>query len=126
MCIWSSVFIVQKESVKIIVLLKCGEIKLFNNILLHILKCIDLFIQNKKNNFALYVLHRWTVLFINYVLFKWHQIDVHTIHFPFKSQFFFIPFIICNFLQEKLHIQITVESFCTHIRKLIAVGCFYK
>ena len=33
-CIWLSVFIVQKESV-IIVLLKCTEIKLFNTIIVH-------------------------------------------------------------------------------------------
>ena len=35
-----------------IVLLKCVESKLFNSIILHILNCSKLFIQNKKNKFA--------------------------------------------------------------------------
>ena len=112
--------------------MKCGETKLCSNILLHISKCSD-----KKNNFALYALHRLTD-----VLLKWQQIDVHTIHFPFKSQLFFIPFISVIEKSYIFRLQLRVWSVDTlqtqkmclylelYLRQKINysqfIHCFYK
>jgi len=127
-CIWSSVFIVKKESV-IIVLFKYAEMKFFKSMFLHISKCNDLFIQNKKNNFALYVLHWWTVVYI-----KWCFIQMATnrrTYHPFVLKrlpllLTLLHFIKCNFLKVNLRIQITVGSLVSrhspHTKKVFTSG----